>query len=276
MNAKKTITIMLCIALFINPVFSAPVAQKTAAKPASKTTSKITAKPAAAKNQYNNAAAFYRAGAAYQKSKNYPFAVKSYEKAIRLSPNMWQAWLGMGLSYYAQGQMQNARLCFTKVLGLKPNEPTAKKYWALAEPNKNIAYKKQKEKPKTKADMAWRSALLPGAGQFYNNEKTKGYIYSIMFLASIGGIIKFTLDEQSAVSKYENTNVDFDKYYKDAETAQMMVYIPIGTAALFWTLSVVDCFMSGADDQPASGPGYVPQVFVPEGGGVGLAWSGEF
>ena len=252
--------------LAITQAFAAPAAQKTPVSPAAKPRS-TAVKPAA-----NTASAFYKSGASFQKAKIYAAAIADYEKAVKLAPDMWQAWLGMGLCYYAQGQMQNARLALTKVLTIKPAEPTAKKYYDLAEPDKNVQHKKETEKPKTKGDMAWRSALLPGSGQFYNNEKVKGYIYSIGFLASVGGIIKFTLDEQSAVSKYENTNYNFDDYYKKAETAQYMVYIPIGTAAIFWTLSVVDCFLTGADETTDGPPGApMPQVFLEPGGGVTVA-----
>ncbi|HDQ25739.1 MAG TPA: hypothetical protein ENN43_03215 [bacterium] len=106
------------------------------------------------------------------------------------------------------------------------------------------AHKEQK----SKAGIMWRSALIPGMGQFYNDEKAKGYIYSLGFLAGTSAIIKYTLDQQSAVDAYMNANTGFDEKYRAAEEANIKVYIAIGTTALVWGLSILDGYLTGSDN----------------------------
>jgi|GEM_PF-1239732 len=191
---------------------------------------------------------YYKYGAAYQKQGKFEDAVKYYSAAVKQQRGMWQAWLGMGMCYYKMKKEKNAALMFEYVLTLKPNEPTAKKYLAMIKPAKKEEKKLGEKTIKTKGEMMWRSALIPGFGQFYNNEHIKGYIYSLSFLASVAGMVKFTIDQNKAVDEYANTNYDFDSYYKKAEDRTNMVWIPVGIAAAVWGLSIADAYMSGADE----------------------------
>jgi hypothetical protein len=106
------------------------------------------------------------------------------------------------------------------------------------------------EGPRNKGDLMWRSALLPGLGQLYNGETAKGYIYSLAYLASAVAIIKYIIDQNSAVSAYNNTNYDFDAKYKAAQSARTNVIIPLAVAGTVWAVSVLDAFISGKDDIP--------------------------
>ncbi len=196
---------------------------------------------------------YYQNAVIYHKKNDYKNAMAYYNAAIKKDKKLWQAWLGLGICYYNMKKYRNAQLIFRYVLMLKPGEPTAKRYYNMLSgitDTKQIE-KKEKEK-KTKGDIMWRSALLPGLGQFYNNEIVKGYAYSIMFLAGAGGIVKFTIDQKKAVSDYENTNYDFDTKYKEAQDATLRVYIPIAITGLVWLLSIFDGYLSGVDEVPGN------------------------
>ncbi len=196
----------------------------------------------------NQAVKYYKYGASLQQKGKYDEAVKYYGYALKQQKNMWQAWLGMGICYYKMKKEKNAALIFEHVLSLKPDEPTAKKYLLAIKASKKEQNIPGEKTLKTKGEMMWRSALLPGFGQFYNNEHAKGYIYSLGFLAAAAGIVKFTIDQNRAVDDYANTNYDFDAYYKKAEDRTKMVWIPVGVAAAVWGMSVIDAYISGADE----------------------------
>jgi tetratricopeptide (TPR) repeat protein len=194
---------------------------------------------------------YYQYAVMYHKKNDFKNALTYYNASIKKDKKFWQAWLGLGICYYNMKKYRNAQLIFKYVLMLKPGEQTATKYYnmlsGIKDSKNSIADKKDSGK-KTKGDMMWRSAILPGLGQFYNGEIVKGYAYSIIYFASIGGIIKFTIDQREAVSDYENTNYDFENKYKIAQEATVKTYIPIAIAGVVWALSIFDAYLTGADD----------------------------
>jgi len=146
---------------------------------------------------------------------------------------------------------RNAKLIFQYVLSLKPNEPTAKKYYDIMSPKKKKAGEAEVVS-RSKGELMWRSAVLPGLGQFYNGELAKGYVYSLGYVASVAAIIKYTLDQQAAVAAYNNANYNFDAKYKAAQAASNKVIIPVATAAAVWAVSILDAYLSGKDDKPSA------------------------
>lgn len=197
------------------------------------------------------ASKYYQYAVMYHKKNDFKNALSYYNASIKKDKKFWQAWLGLGICYYNMKKYRNAQLIFKYVLMLKPGEPTATKYYNMLsgiKEGKNGNIDKKDTGRKTKGDMMWRSAILPGLGQFYNGEIVKGYAYSIVYFASIGGIIKFTIDQREAVSDYENTNYDFENKYKKAQEATMKTYLPIAIAGVVWALSIFDAYLTGADD----------------------------
>ena len=189
-------------------------------------------------------------GVAYHKKKDFKNALMYYNAAIKKDRQFWQAWLGLGICYYSLSKYRNAKLIFQYVLTIKPNEPTAQKYYDIMSPKKKKAAREEAVN-RSKGELMWRSAVLPGLGQFYNGEIAKGYIYSVGYVASVAAIIKYTIDQQTAVAAYNNANNDFDKKYKAAQDATTKVFIPVATAGAVWAISVLDAFLSGRDEKPA-------------------------
>ena len=173
---------------------------------------------------------YYAAAVDYHKKKDYKNALMYYNASIKKDRKFWQGWLGLGICYYSLAKYRNAKLIFQYVLSLRPNEPTAKKYYDIMSPKKTAA---GAEPPvnRSKGELMWRSALLPGFGQFYNGELAKGYVYSLAYVASIAAIIKYTIDQQTAVNAYNNTNYDFDAKYKAIQAASSRIIIPVAGAA---------------------------------------------
>jgi len=197
------------------------------------------------------AVAFYRYATVYHKNGDFEKALAYYNASVKRERRLWQAWLGLGICYYEMKRYRNAALIFKYVQQIRPGEKTAQKYLEMIEPSiteRRMAQEKKKE-PKQRGDLAWRSAVLPGWGQFYNDDLVKAYIFSLSYLASVSAIIKYTIDQQAAVDAYMNTNYDFENKYREADEAAVRVWIPVGTAAAVWLVSVIDAWMSGVDIQ---------------------------
>jgi tetratricopeptide (TPR) repeat protein len=234
----KRLIVFLCLLIF---VFSGIIY----AKPKTKAKNKAPAKKSAPVE--NSAYKFYTGGVAFHKAGDYKNAITYYSASIKADRKYWQAWLGLGICYYNTKKFSNARLIFKYVLSIKPGEATATKYYNMLSGLQPQDTRGQKKERKQKGDMMWRSALLPGLGQFYNDELAKGYLYTFSYLASIAAIIKYTIDQQQAVDAYQNATTDFESKYKTAEDAGKKVFIPIGAAGLILTVSVLDAFLSGTD-----------------------------
>jgi len=192
---------------------------------------------------------YYSSAVAYQKKKDFKNAMIYYNAAIKKDKKFWQSWLGLGICYYSMAKYRNAKLIFQYVLSIKPGEPTAQKYYDIMSPKK-AGVAAAPEGPRNKGDLMWRSAVLPGLGQFYNGEIAKGYIYSLAYVASIAAIVKYLIDQNDAVSAYNNANYDFEAKYKAAQDAQTKVIIPLAVAGTVWGVSVLDAFLSGKDEKP--------------------------
>jgi tetratricopeptide (TPR) repeat protein len=192
---------------------------------------------------YNNAVKYHKSG-------DYRNAITYYNAVIKIDRKFWQAWLGLGICYYNMRKFSNARLIFRYVLSLQPGEATAKRYYYMLSGKQETAPITSRPLLRTRGDMMWRSALLPGLGQFYNNELAKAYIYTLSYLASIAAIIKYTIDQQMAVDAYTNANTDFNAKYKAAQDAGKKVIIPVATAGVIWAVALLDSYLSGKDEPP--------------------------
>lgn len=107
---------------------------------------------------------------------------------------------------------------------------------------------------KQPATALFRSVLLPGWGQFYNNQPVKGVICSSLFFASAGGALTFTTLSQTYYARYENhllrdaTDIaaareDATWYYDTSATFQdIALYSLIGYGAIL-LYSAIDAFI---------------------------------
>jgi tetratricopeptide (TPR) repeat protein len=56
---------------------------------------------------------------------NYSEAIKAYDEAIRLNPNLTEAWNNKGNALYAQGNYSDAIKCYEEAIRLDPNHAEA-------------------------------------------------------------------------------------------------------------------------------------------------------
>jgi tetratricopeptide (TPR) repeat protein len=72
-------------------------------------------------NIFKLALTFFRIGNTFGKQGDYVEAIASFEKAIALKPDFYEAFSNMGLSYGLKGESIKAIECYEQVIAIKPN-----------------------------------------------------------------------------------------------------------------------------------------------------------
>ena len=181
---------------------------------------------------------YYYAGEKYYNAFKYDIALKYYYYATQLDKNYLAAWRKLAFCYYKLNRHNYAYSAFKKVLNLDKNDKEAldfmEYYTSMIEKSK-----KQKE-VRTVVDPLWRAALLPGWGQYFNNQVMKGIIISAGTIVA-GGLTAYSVvDQNIKYDKYLKTNENQDIAYKEAESAW--------TTALIWTIVTAVIYSGGVID----------------------------
>lgn len=97
-------------------------------------------------------------------------------------------------------------------------------------------------------NAALRSLMLPGWGQFFNEQPTKGFIFAGAEIVAIGAAVMMNSSANSIYSDYETkrTQTLYNDYSSKMDTANMFVYV----AAAIWVGNVIDAYFS-ADSGPS-------------------------
>ena len=94
----------------------------------------------------------------------------------------------------------------------------------------------------TPFNAAVRSALVPGWGQHWNGQKTKGYITFGVFAVSALAAYYFNVEADKYYDKYVDMGLVYGRYFDDYEsnykTSQILTFVAIGT----WLFAVVDAY----------------------------------
>lgn len=95
---------------------------------------------------------------------------------------------------------------------------------------------------KSPLNAAARSLMLPGWGQFFNEQPTKGLIFAGAELIAIGTAFMMSSKANSTYSDYETkrTNTMYDDYSSQINTANMFVY----AGAAIWLGNIIDAYLS--------------------------------
>lgn len=168
----------------------------------------------------------------------------------------------MALSFYNTAQLDSARAHFLSLLSLDPDrelDPVnispkiidffteiKKDYQALAASSPQTAFTKYVFVEDPRPGAAWRSAVIPGWGQFYKQQKSKGYILGGAFWGSLIATGVAWLQEDQAHQDYlnsststdiENNYSTYNKWFKTRRTLMI-------TTAVLWAVTVGDAMWS--------------------------------
>jgi hypothetical protein len=95
---------------------------------------------------------------------------------------------------------------------------------------------------KSPTNAALRSLMLPGWGQFFNEQPTKGFIFAGAELIAVGTAFMMYSSASSTYSDYETqrTTALYNDYSDKVDSANMFAY----AAAAIWVGNVIDAYFS--------------------------------
>jgi len=179
----------------------------------------------------------YRADKLYNEKK-YNEALPLYLELIKTDNKNIKIWKQIGYCYYKLNNHNYAYNIFKKVLELDKNDKDAKDFMNFYN---NLIEKKQKQSEKrTWFDPLWRSALIPGWGQVYNNQLVKGLLFGGAFITSVGITIYCVQDENTKYDRYLKTNENHELAFNKAQEAYNSALIWGVIASVVYAGNLVD------------------------------------
>lgn len=208
--------------------------------------------------------------ARYYQARQYPYAIQQYNAAISQNPNNDKAYQGLGNSYYASGNKPQAIAAYKRALQINPSNVQLKSFLARVAPEDAKASGVQVASgPKDWTQPLWRSAILPGWGQFYNGEKTKGWIIGGLTLGALAGTVGTYVIGDGARKEYEGFPAgtdakEFDRAYGTWESMAGINNTLAITFLALYTFNLVDAVISAKPATRAVGllPGEEPPVML--------------
>jgi tetratricopeptide (TPR) repeat protein len=186
--------------------------------------------------------------ARFYNQRSYDQAIQYYNAAIGTNPNDAAAWQGLGNCYYAKQNKDEAVKAYQKAIQLNPQNTALANFLARYSPESAEAVGvKVQYGPRDWGQPLWRSAILPGWGQIYNGQNTKGYLLMGTNVLLLGGTVATYIIGSNAEATYESTGAggDFDDPYNTwAEMANLnhIFYIGFGVVYAF---TLVDAIFNG-------------------------------
>lgn len=168
----------------------------------------------------------------------------------------------MALSFFNLAQMDSSRAQFYALLSLIPNykpdpirtspkiiqffKKIKKDYTRISSKEKRLSFRQYIFVEDIRPQAALRSLTLPGWGQFYKKDRSKGYILGGAFWGSAAiTAITYSL-ERHLRSKYlsetdvANISKRYDDYNTMSKTRRFMQY----TALTTWAIAIADALFS--------------------------------
>jgi tetratricopeptide (TPR) repeat protein len=194
-------------------------------------------------------------GNQYYKAGQYDNAIVQYKTAVAANPNNAKAYQGLGNCYYAKQDKPDAVAAYKHALQADPsNTQQLKAFLARYSPADAQASGVQvASQPGDWTQPLWRSAILPGWGQFYNGERTKGWIIGGLTIAALLGTVTTYTIGDSARSAYRSAGAGtsqstFDSDYNTWNTMATYNHVFCITFLALYIFNLVDA----AKDAPAT------------------------
>ena len=102
---------------------------------------------------------------------------------------------------------------------------------------------------KTKSGAAFRSALIPGWGQFFNGEQKKGMIFMGAEVLTLSGVAYFFYKGRDHENSYNTNAADVVDEKFEAQNAYQTANLFWLAAAVIHTFNVFDAYISGYDPE---------------------------
>ncbi len=126
----------------------------------------------------DQSSAYYQAGNTLYGQKNYDMAIRYYQAAVQVNPQMWQADQGLGNCYYAKGDKVNALASYQKALDINPNNPGLSNFVQTLRAQVPAAPAAQVANPRT-AQPEMTNPVANAAARNHNLPKEGGIVFKI-------------------------------------------------------------------------------------------------
>jgi hypothetical protein len=93
---------------------------------------------------------------------------------------------------------------------------------------------------RTPTSSAIRSAVVPGWGQFFNDQPTKGVLFFTVFTAALAGSIIQYRASRDSFTDYRTTGIKNSSTFDDYEDEKQQSWILAGVAVAMWGVAVWD------------------------------------
>lgn len=123
---------------------------------------------------------------------------------------------------------------------LEAGKATVGRVFGVAGAGGDIDYYVVEMHQRTPRNSGVRSALVPGWGQAFNNEKVKGVVLGLTFFASAYGAVTYYRKSQDTHEDYKARGVASDDLYDDYESELTAASVLGGLAFVLWGYSVID------------------------------------
>jgi len=198
------------------------------------------------------AARYYAAG-------QYDYAIQQYGVATSANPNNAKAYQGLGNCYYAKNDKTDAVAAYKRSLQIEPDNIPLKAFLARFSPaDAQAAGVQVASGPADWPQPLWRSAVLPGWGQGYNGENTKGWIIGTLTIGTLIGTVGTYIVGSNARTNYNDgtattTPGQFTSYYNTWNTMATANNILAITFLALYTFNLVDAIMGAKPATSAVG-----------------------
>jgi tetratricopeptide (TPR) repeat protein len=189
--------------------------------------------------------------ARYYNAKQYDQAISYYNQALASNPNDAKAWQGLGNCYYAKQDKPKAVEAYKKAVQLNPSNTALQAFLVKLSPEAaESAGVAVKYGSRDWFQPLWRSAVLPGWGQFYNGQGTKGGILMAVDLVLLGGTVGTYMVGDGARQKYLGldataSQADFDAAYGTWDSMANLNHIFYVGFGVVYAFTLVDAVFNG-------------------------------
>ncbi len=176
---------------------------------------------------------------------NFVAARRILEQALQKAPNRADIHEMLGDVYRAVGDLSTALECYRKAKELAPNRSSAEEKFAatLLDLKAPSVPEETPYLPKNPTLAVAFSALLPGAGQVYNEQWLKGIAIMTITFVSLGYFLQFYSHLRSATKL--PTLWQVQQQLEQASVGEILLLLVAGlTAFAMWTWSLLDAYFT--------------------------------
>ncbi len=185
-------------------------------------------------------------GRQYYSAGQYDSAIQQFNLATSANPNNAAAYQDLGNCYYAKSDKTDAVTAYQRSLQINPDNNGLKAFLARYAPEAATSAGVQVANgPTDWPQPLWRSAILPGWGQYYNGHTTEAWIIGGVTLGSLIGTVGTYIVGDNARSTYNSLGAgasqsQFNNSYNTWNTMATVNNVLAVTFIAAYTFNLVD------------------------------------